>query len=107
MGRKVEKVKQHPVGDERFVKCRAIVADSKRSTLIEEGASVSDDEDTIFYPLATLTGQMWKDMGLHCPTRWKHLREDEFKDPLRMSKNSFEKLQPWTQMSPKKKRGLF
>lgn len=67
----------------------------------------SDDEDTVFYPLATLKGEMWKEMGLHGPTRWKHLREDEFKDLFGMSKNSFEKLQPWTQMSLKKKHGLF
>jgi len=67
----------------------------------------SDNEDTVFYPLATLKGEMWKEMGLHGPTRWKHLREDEFKDLFGMSKNSFEKLQPWTQMSLKKKHGLF
>jgi len=67
----------------------------------------SDDEDSVFYPLAILTGERWKEMGLDGPTRWKHLREDEFKDLFGMSKNSFEKLQPWTQMSLKKKHGLF
>merc|ERR1712137_152467 len=66
-----------------------------------------DDEDSVFYPLATLIGETWKEMGLHGPTRWKHLREDEFKDLFGMSKKSFEKLQSWTQLSLKKKHGLF
>merc|ERR1712137_1246737 len=66
-----------------------------------------NEEDSVFYPLATLTGEMWKEMGLHGPTRWKHMREDEFKDLFGMSKNSFDKLQPWAQMSLKKKHGLF
>jgi len=68
---------------------------------------LSDGEDRVFYPLATLTGDGWKEMGLHGATRWKHLREDEFRGLFGMSKNSFEKLQPWTQMSLKKKYGLF
>lgn len=66
-----------------------------------------DDQDSVFYPLSVLTGEKWKEMRLHGPTRWKHLREDEFKDLFGMSKNTFEKLQPWTQLSLKKKHGLF
>jgi len=83
--------------------CASAIGDA----LEESEETPPDDEDIVFYPLATLTGEMWKEIGLHGPTRWKHLPEDEFKDLFGMSKNSFDKLQPWTQMSLKKKHGLF
>jgi len=66
-----------------------------------------DDQDSVFYPLSVLTGEKWKEMRLHGPTRWKHLREDEFKDLFGMSKNTFEKLPRWNQIPLKKKHGLF
>jgi len=104
---------------ETVVKAREVILVRPDGTLLPCGRTIGDaldqeseetqpdGEDIVFYPLATLTGEMWKEIGLHGPTRWKHLREDEFKDLFGMSKNSFDKLQPWTQMSLKKKHGLF
>jgi len=78
-----------------------------KNALDVDGQVLVDDEDGVFYPLSVLTGQEWRQLGLHAPTRWKHLREKEFSDLFGMNKSAFEKLPDWKQIPLKKKHGLF
>jgi len=73
-----------------------------------EGEEVEhDDENGVFYPLPVLTGEVWKGMGLLAQTRWKHVREKDFRNLFGMSKDAFERLPAWKQIPLKKKHGLF
>jgi hypothetical protein len=78
-----------------------------KTALDVEGEVFVDDEDSDFYPLSVLTGERWRELGLHAPTRWEYLRESEFSKLFGMSKSAFKKLPDWKQIPLKKKYGLF
>lgn len=65
------------------------------------------DGDGPYYPLSVLTGNAWRAMGLDGLTRWKYLREKEFKDIFGMSKATFEQLPSWKQLPLRRKHNLF
>jgi hypothetical protein len=110
-----ERLQKQPAGPGKKIEVKVVGPGGTvlpRSQLIKnaldvEGEDLLDDEKSVYYPLSVLTGRQWKDLGLHAPTRWKHLRESEFSELFGMTKSAFEKLPDWKQTPLKKKHGLF